>query len=230
MISDPTVIETPLGTVRFGLSVDGVALEREPPQETYRFPGGGWAVSWRSTFVEVELLVCRPVFSPPLYMPIIDCWGILWRCRAKESTGPLILTAAWEEGYHWQEGGPDGGQFLYAKTWDDGKVKVTIGTQDDAMLERRAQRSDYLPSEWEEYFVDSHRYTSHDIDRYWFLHPIHEKLKDSGVPSPLPGLKTGQEFQIPFGVAWDNLNKESCATSLAVEASPEQILAGCGCY
>ena len=229
-ISDPTAIQTPLGKVRFSASVGGAVMDGDNLSATYRVAGDGRIIVWESRELDLELLICRPVFSPPLHMPITDCWGALWRGKAKSSSDfPLVLTALWDEGYCWKECGLDCGQYLFAKVWGNADWDVTIGTQDDDMLAIRARNKDYLPQQWLEHFLPSNSGRCGQ-DSPWLSHPIQSELSREGIACPLPALEEGQEFQIPFGVAWLRADEpDSAVASIAVEASPSQIMAGCGC-
>ncbi len=230
-VADPTAIRTPLGVVRLGALLGDDALDSETPTATYRASGDGWVTVWERDDVDLELLVCRPHFASPLDMPVDACWGALWRGRAKASTiAPLIFSASWEDGYTWREVSPNSGQFLYAKTWWDESTDISIGTQDDELLVLRAQENDYLPSEWESHFLPSRDTVGYRETNGFWRHPLHIQLLTTGVACPLPALEEGQAFQIPFVVAWaQKSDTSSTATSIAVEASPAQILAGGGC-
>jgi hypothetical protein len=101
------------------------------------------------------------------------------------------------------------------------------------MLAIRARKNDYLPRHWEKYFHDpgDPRYWAADQSDFYFMgHPIHNHLSLTGVPCPLLPLNEGESIEIQFAVAWANTDEfSSTATSIAVEASPSQILGGGGC-
>jgi len=227
--SDPATIRAPLGVVRLALSVGDLLITGATPAESWRLGGEGRLITWHCDDLDVSLLIARPVFSPPLDTPVDECWGVLWRVRAKALIEPLIFTAVWDEGHRYRECGPNGGQFLHAWIWGDGETDVTIGTQDEELLARRVRSGDSLPPEWESYFCSVHNLTDAQQDVF-FRHPVHEQLMSKGIACPLPGLQSGQEIQIQFAVAWSATDEQSAlATSLAVEASPAKILAGGEC-
>ena len=87
------------------------------------------------------------------------------------------------------------------------------------------RESGYLPPQWKSYFLRP----SFLQDSPWGQHYTEAERSGIAISNPLPPLAAGQEFQLPFLVAWADADKVSCATSLAVEARPAQILAGGQC-
>ena len=172
----------------------------------------------------MELLLCRPALAPPLGMPLTDCWAALWRLRTREAILSCTFAALWEEGHAWIQGGPNSGQGLYARTWDDGLTEASIGTDDSEGLAYRSKSADGLPTEWEPYFIS----TAGSFD--WFsLQMIHREVGDGGMAVPLPPLAAGQQCQIHFAVAWSPCAKEGAGGWSTVEVNAGQILAGAGC-
>lgn len=198
---DPTAVHTPLGVVRVAATSGGVSTN-DAPAHVYSLDDGERVVCWQNASVDLEVLICRPLFSPPLDLPVEECWGVLWRGRARTTVTSLILSAVWEDGCRWHDGGPDGGQYLYAWTWTDGQTEVTIGTQDDERLALRAQSDDYLPAQWEKYFIRPRHHSGSYGRSDFFEHPVHYQLRSTGIACPLPPLEAGQSFQITFAVVW----------------------------
>ncbi len=223
-VAVPVALQTPLGVVRLDAILDGINVAQEPPSQTCRLPSGGGIICWHRPGFDLELLLCRPALTPPLGTPSTDGWAALWRLRARETIASSTFVAIWEEGYAWTQGGPNSGQGLYAKTWDDGRTEASIGTDDSEGLANRAKCADGLPSEWEPYF----RSTANSFD--WFsLQMVHYEVGDRGVPVPLPPLAAGQQCQIHFAVAWSPCAVGEARGRYAVEVNAGQILAGAGC-
>ena len=139
-ITAPVAAQTPLGVVRLDAVLDGINVAGDLPTQTYRLPSGGWVACWHRPGFDLELLVCRPALSLPPGMPLTDCWAALWRLRTREAISFCTFTALWEEGYTWHQGGPDSGEWLYAKAWDDGQAEVLIVTEDGDSLAWRSKR------------------------------------------------------------------------------------------
>lgn len=193
----PATLQTPLGVVRLDAILDGVNVAEEPPTQTYRLPSGGWVACWHRPGFDLELLLCRPALAPPLGMPLTDCWAALWRLRAKATIASSTFVAIWEDGYIWTRGGPDSGEWLYAKAWDDGQTEVYIVTGDERALAAQSRRGDGLPQEWEPYFLP----TADNFD-WFFLQMVHYEVRDRGIPIPLPPLEAGRQCQVHFDLFW----------------------------
>lgn len=223
-IPTPAALPTPLGVVRLNAVLDGVNVAEEPPTQTYRLPSGGWIACWHRPGFDLELLLCGPTLSVPPEMPLTDYWAALWRLRARTTIASSTFIAIWEDGYAWTQGGPNSGEGLYAKTWDDGQTEVSIGTEDGDILAWHSKMAGGLPTEWEPYF----RSTPNNFD--WFsLQRVHYEVGDRGIPVPLPPLETDQQCQIHFAIAWSPYAKGGAGDWYAVDVSGEQILTGAGC-
>ena len=247
VIATANVIQTPLGDVRLKVSVqnvDGSVLDETLPSQTFALPNGGRIIAWQHSDFAIELLVCRPVFVPQEGFAVTDLWGALWRVKAIRAIGPFVFSAVWDAEYSWKDFDTNSGQYLYANLWEDANTQVSIGTQDDDMLAlrafqesespprnvRRVRESGYLPPEWKSYFI----WPSFTQDSPWGQNYGAVDREHFGISNPLPSLRAEQAFQLPFLVAWADVNGEkgelsACATSLAVETTPAQILAGEKC-
>jgi hypothetical protein len=220
----PAALPTPLGVVRFDAALDGINVSEEPPFQTYRLPSGGSVACWHRPGFDLELLLCRPTLSLPPEMPLTDCWAALWRLRARTTIASSTFITIWEEEYTWTQGGPDSGEGLYAKAWDDGQNEVLIVTEDGDSLARRSTKADGLPPEWEPYF----RSIPNNFD--WFsLQMVHYEVGDRGIPVPLPPLEVGQQCQVHFNLAWFPEGGDGRISCYDLELSAGQILTVAGC-
>jgi hypothetical protein len=203
--------------------IDGKEITGGLPADTYRLGSGGWVVRWHREGYNLELLVCRPLFNLPVDAPLTDCWAGLLRLRANMAVDACIFTAVWGDGYTWEDGGPNSGQFEYTKTWDDRQTEVSIGTDDGDFLAIRSRRGDGLPKGWEPYFLSS----PNKFDWFW-LQSVHIDVGNNGLAVPLPPLEAGQECQIHFAVAWSPKSPLG-ASGFAVARAASEILAGANC-
>jgi hypothetical protein len=231
-IASVTSTLTPLGRVGFEAAVGGNMVSNGIPSATYRLKDAGWLACWHQRAFYLELLVCRPTLPTLLKeMPefsVTDCWAGIWRLEARSPTGPCLFAAVWEPGSKWKNGGPDSGEHLYAKTWDDEQAEVTIGTEDNELLAYRAEHGNYLPNEWCTYFCAETCSSDWRTCAYW-QHETHEQLLRTGVPAPVPSLLQGQRCQIHFVVAWADYRERSVVTGLAVDRTASEILMGVDC-
>jgi hypothetical protein len=206
-------LRTPLGHVRFAAAIGGNSTERAPLDGAVALPSGGNVLRWRLDACVAELLICRPAYRVPPDMRVLGCWSGLWRLLAKAPVGPCTFVCEWEAGHTWIEGSPAHGEGLIAETWDDGSTVVTIGTEDEYDLARRAARGDGLPRRWAA-SVSAPETVDASLD---------------GLRVSFPLLPPGELVEARFTVAWAALPDNELAPWFAVDCLRRDILAGAGC-
>ncbi len=237
---------TPLGTIGFRALVEDVAVTALPPGQVLLVAGGGHILCWDLPAFRMELLLCRPKFSLPGGMRVSDCWAGMWRVKAHGDLPSCLFYCGWDPGHRWVEWGPESGEALYAKTWEDPHWKVSIGTEDEEWLAGRARRAAGLPPRLSSYFsgggfLDALFHCEAAIDdtpdsedpigwqgvvakRGW------SGMTAKGIPIPLPEIGTGETCQVHFIVAWaPRVRADDVDTWYAVDREPAEILAGAGC-
>ena len=232
IVAPVSTIFTPLGTVQFQATIREEIVSSRTPSAIYRLVNSGWAAGWYDKAFDLELLVCRPTLPTSFeHIPDAlnwDCWAGIWRLQSHEPVAASVFAAVWEEDYTWHNWTTDSGQFVYAKTWDNGQTQVTIGTQDTECLALRAEQRDYMPEQLREYFCKIPSSYDWRTCPYW-KQEAHERLREIGVPTPLPPLPSNQLCQLHFVVAWANHDNQSQLTWLSIDRNPIDILMGAGC-
>jgi len=228
-------IVTPLGTLTLDAEFDGVLIGDLKPSAAHQLERGGYRFSWTLDGFTAELLLCRPRFSLPAGMAVDDCWAGIWRLRTSVVNERPEFSCLWEPDSLWTERtGPESGEGLDAQTWENGSVRVTVGTVDTDWLSGHANRG-LLPSRWADLLgwadggIGADRDTG-KIDPVVYL--------ENGFRLVLPMLKAGEQCQVQFVAAWSgkpsgdgdaNTDRNAISTWFAVDRSPEEILVGTGC-
>lgn len=120
----PPSFVTPLGRVEVRLEAGGVAL---PPTAAFA-AGERTAVVW-SAPARVEMVLTEPRVSLPPGMAVAGAIAVAWRIDATRPAG-LTIKCTWTGGASRADVGPESGENLDARSWTDGRTKVTIGLPD----------------------------------------------------------------------------------------------------
>lgn len=210
----PLGIETPLGPIGSCAIVNGERLA-EPNACFFALASGAWSARWELECGVAQVLVSRPLPGLELgyWAPLHGCHAFLWRFVAARKVGSLSFEARWRDGFRWTDGGPSWGQYLDAQTWDDKRVEVSLGTEDDDALFERSQRRDWLPQRYAQQSRD-HEYLM--LNRYF----------ETGFATDFGAAEAGEKFAVYYAVAWADVLEDSIATWLAVDTSAKNILAG----
>lgn len=213
-------IETPLGNLIPNTQLGSHLLNLSNVANLIRLEKEGLAASWCYDEFIAECVICKSKIILPPEMHISDHWVVFWRVQAKEVIKPLKFAIQWEENYRWSSGGANSGWCLDAQTWDDGKIEISVGTEDSECLSARADRGDWLPNRY-----------SKILDRYGDGRgiPTVEYRADS-LAILLPDLRSAEKCQIHFIIAWAPYSEASVATWYAVEQSSQRLLKGSGFY
>ena len=144
----PPTVSTPLSSLGFEAIVDRVDMYDLLPSAVFSTPFGGRLFHWETDLFRAEFLLTPLAPSLPKGMQVDGYWACVWRVKAAADANALEFRCEWESDCIWTEGGPSSGEWLDAQTWDDGKVQVTVGTEDPESLASRATRGDLLPTRW----------------------------------------------------------------------------------
>ena len=228
----PPTVSTPLGSLGFEAIVDGVSVCDLMPSVLSRTPVGGRLFHWETDLFRADFLLTPLAPSLPKGMQVDGCWAGVWRVKAAADANALEFRCEWEPGYTWTEGGPSSGEWLDAQTWDDGKVQVTVGTQDPEALASRATRGDLLPTRW----AKTLGWPALSADEIKVSDPV--AYTPQGFRLSLPDLRRGELCQVHFIAAWspapptpEEAQNDSFYVSpwYAVDQTSALVLSGSGC-
>lgn len=189
---------------------------------TRRLPTGV-VETWRcSDQLEVTFVVAH--IDPPLsghWLPLDGYVGAVWRLHARRPCGVLTLDARLTAADAPAYSGHDCGDQLEAVTYERDELVLSVGTQDDDALGRRASASEYasgppLPAEW-----------AKDLPALWSSSGPGEfgvVAHGPGLSWRLPPLTAGAQADIHVAVGWGP-NRDDAAPWYAVDTEPSRILA-----
>lgn len=204
-----SIIDTPLGQVTTYITYRGNILDDGMAESTLLLESGARITTFYTQDFEAELLTCRPDHIKIPDQQVLDCWSFLWRFKALKIIHEPIFIATWKVNYLWKESGYNGGEHLEAWTFSDNEYLVSIGTQDDEILEARAIENDYIPKKFIEMINNP----------YTIVSGFNE-----GIEVPMPDLEPNDICQIQFNIAWNTEFKDEVATWYAVHCFPYDVL------
>jgi hypothetical protein len=204
---------TPLGKILSELAVSGRVLNASEAAWTGHLPKEGVTRRWTTAEAVIESVVCRPALIPEYRADLIDCWAVLFRVEALSPVQSVQLRCGWQDGFNWQDGGPDSGECLAAQTWWNESTTVSLGSEGGDALLRRAEAGDWMPERFREYETEFNELPFCDYT-------------ERGLSIALPSLRTGERVQAHFVVAWAATVKDSVATWLGVDLDARHILRG----
>lgn len=202
--TNPLVVETPLGCMRFNCSFNSKSLSNVGPQATFSLNSNTILSSW--TFEECDVEFLRLNFFPklPPGMHVEGCLALIWKIKTLGNRIAFKLTGCLESQ---AKSYPESGECLFAQSFEDPTVKLTIGTEDEEALIARASKKNWLPL----YFKDS-------------LKADNVRYGNQGLEIVLPESKCNDLIQVHFIVAWTSKIFDPISTWYALDQSPEYIL------
>lgn len=204
-IEGVNLIQTPLGFVDFEFTSNGFTTSSNRPKEVVKTVNVELLLGWENENFRLELMKFKLFPSIPTNMSIDECYVFVSRIFAKNDLlSSSLFSCKWKEGYKWTNHGPNSGEFIDAQTWDDNKVFVTIGTENENILSTRAYKNEKMPSRLLE-FIDE------KLVEYWI----------SGLTIQIPNLMKGELCQLHFVISW---GKDETATWYAVDIKSNEIL------
>ena len=186
------VVRWPGGVVRWGCG-EPAAKPVDAAWETHDRRFFVWALPQ----CRVELALWRVVPELPEGMRIAEGWIGHWRVRLEAASRLPLLRCSLADGDEGCEGSPESGENLDAKTWEDGRRRITIGTEDSEALGLRAGGT--LPSEWRE---PLHAFVGARSPEGW-EYPV--RYEPDGVALVLPEAPGAQVCDFHHAVAWQDV-------------------------
>jgi hypothetical protein len=198
---------TPLGTICFDFSFNGLDIKKIKPKKI-KVQDETIIFSWDLAECYVEFL--KTSFSPkiPLTMEVEECIVGIWRIKSLcgdlkavfkvklVSTSNSIL-----------EGNPESGEGIISQSFENDLIKLSIGTEDEDFLAKRAHLKHWMPSRF-------HNVLKSEVIEYL----------SNGLEISLPILEKEESVQIQSIVAWAFKEHSDVSTWFAVEQSSEYIL------
>ncbi len=199
----PLKFQTPLGNLFFNCQVFDESLLTTQPTKIESFKSENIISSWISDDYIVEFI--RLNFAPklPLGMKIDDCIFAAWRIKSLRKMIECNFTCSLDSDL---ESFPESGEGLIAQSFENEYYKLSIGTEDEEYLQRRAESQYWLPN---------HFKAKLNADQINYLH--------NGIEITLPKLLQSEKLQIHFIASWSSKKNPEISTWYAVDQSPEEI-------
>jgi len=178
-------VETPLGTLETGIGIGGEIL----PVET-RVPEPAAPMSFHDDAV-LSVCLAEP-YDPPIAadMTILGCYRVRWTLVARRDTEPVAIYWTWRQGWSWEHGGADMGQYFDAMTYASDTHVATIATRDGAWLADAAKEGEHIPR----------RFTPKQESEFYMLPWV--KYRQEGLVVEVPPLKARERATVFLALAW----------------------------
>lgn len=204
----PPVVDTPLGQVRFSVSLGGDALPATP-DTVWQLANGSYLHRWGYRKSVVDLLLGRvevPAWDGGAAVPM---WAAIWQIRAGEGRPALVIAAELTDIPTDAFGGPDPGDCLAAASAENDRFMVSIGGPDAELLSLQAEDGRLLPADWADLLSADMgaEYTEYGV-RY--RDPV-------GVAWHLPGLARTEVARLCVATAWCPRDDDRPAAWYAVD-------------
>lgn len=177
-------IESPVGRLELGLTVDGFDTTETGPVASGLSNRGVQVAQWKSAGLRAELIVRQ--FEPEIIQGLDydRCLGAIWRVSVESDFSTLEASLQMCRNGR-GEGGVDTGEGLDAQSWlIDGHV-ISIGTENARALRYRAKNGQYMPA------------------RFDVPVKYHEGyVVDDGLCVSLGSIESGDSIQVAFAASW----------------------------
>lgn len=206
-----SVVHTPLGDVKFEISLGG-NLFRIDTARRCKLNSLGFGLIWESDVARIEL-ICNQ-FDPqmPSDITVSGSFGTIIRVHARTDLPSIQAIARWINGCQGVDQGPSNGELLVAREWSNQEWTVTIGTEDADACLRRAIQSFWMPNRLrpdpDDWYKEWGKYSFSEVD---------------SVHANIPNLLRDETCQLQFVIAW-NRTPDECSTWLAAEQNSEYLL------
>lgn len=199
------VIDTPLGTVGFAVTLGSDALAAES-NTLWRLPNGSHLHRWRHRNATVDLLIGSIDIPSRDDGAPVPMWAGIWQVQARAAVSGLIVSAELTDLPADAYGGPDTGECLAAVSVENEHFMVSIGGPDVELLAMQAADGRLMPADWADLLsADS---TADYGVRY---------SDPAGIAWHLPGLAAGEVARLCIATAWCPRDDDRPAAWFAVD-------------
>ncbi|MCU1640317.1 MAG: hypothetical protein JWN03_592 [Nocardia sp.] len=202
----PAVIDTPLGTVGFSLTLGSDALPAAP-NTLWRLPNGSHLHRWQHRTATVDLLIGSieiPAWDGGAPVPV---WAGIWQVQARARVSGLVVSAELTDLPADAYGGPDSGECLAAVSVENEHFMVSIGGPDSELLAMQAVDGRLMPTSWARQLP-----TGDDESEYGVRY-----ADPARIAWHLPGLATTEVARLCIATAWCPRDDDRPAAWFAVD-------------
>ncbi|MFI5719695.1 hypothetical protein [Nocardia sp. NPDC051750] len=203
----PPVVETPLGTVEFSVTL-GSEEQPAKPNTVWRLANGSHLYRWRHRTATVDLLlgsIAVPLWGGDVPVPT---WPAIWQVQAHAGLSGLDISAELTDMAADACGGPDSGECLAAVSAENDQFMVSIGGPDYDLLALQAADARLIPAGWSHQMPVDGEFDNEYGVRY--TDPVR-------ITWNLPGLATTETARLCIATAWCPRNDDQPAAWFAVD-------------
>ncbi|MBL1078713.1 hypothetical protein JK358_30355 [Nocardia sp. 2] len=143
--SRPAVIDTPLGAVRFAVSLGSDPLPAEPDR-LWHLPNGTHLHRWQQPTATVDLLIGSIDIQPWDGGAPVPVWAGIWQIQG--TIPALAISAELTDLPADAAAGPDNAECLAAVSIENQHFMVSIGGPDSELLALQAADGRLMPTSW----------------------------------------------------------------------------------
>lgn len=204
----PAVIDTPLGTVEFAVTLGADTLPTAP-DTVWRLPNDSRLYRWRHRTATVDLLIGSIDITPWDGGTSVPLWAGIWQVTARDELSGLVLSAELTDLPADAYGGPDSGECLAAVSVENGDFTVSIGGPDSELIAMQAADGRLMPARWT-------RLLPTDADETITEYGV-RYTDPARVAWHLPGLTTAEAVRLCIATAWCSRDDDRLAAWYAVD-------------
>jgi|GEM_PF-3552346 len=203
-----------LATIKLDMKFNVYAISRNCSSIIAAISPHSFVEIWEDNLIHAELLKTK--YDPPIpsHMKVAYSWVYLWRIKPKKNLPLLTFECFLKPNQSIIDENIESGECLFSKSFSFGKEYISIGTEDEDSLLRRANVNDNFPL----------RYAKENKIDYYNQNVI--ESTERGIYVHLPALKAGELAQLQFVIAG---GVDPLANWFAADASPKEILRQAGC-
>jgi hypothetical protein len=204
----PPVFRTTLGNVNCRILLNGAEIGSNLLINDFSIEPNGQILRWQTNNHLIKVIYFNPKIDLPSGMKINDsgCW--LFRIsKISNQKERLNLVCELTNKSRNIDGGPETGKGLIALTFHDGVNMLSLGSEDEESLNKRAEKDDWFPRRFCE--IPADKLTN---------------ISASGLKIDVPDLNNHEKIQFQFIAAWTEFSKGKNDTLYAVNQDYQKLL------
>ncbi|CAM4442520.1 hypothetical protein NONI108955_28725 [Nocardia ninae] len=204
----PAVIDTPLGTVEFSVTLASDVLPAAS-NTLWRLANGTHLHRWRHRTATVDLLLGGIDVKPWDGGAPVPVWAGIWQVQARAEVSGLVVSAELTDLPAGTSGGQDSAECLAAVSVENEHFMVSIGGPDSELLGLQAADGRLMPAGWAHLLpAGADDNTSEYGVRY---------TDPARIAWHLPGLAAGEVARLCIACAWCPRDDDRPAAWYAVD-------------
>ncbi|WP_425446658.1 hypothetical protein [Dethiothermospora halolimnae] len=184
-------IKTPVGEILINLYLDNEMFSIKN-FNIFKYKSG-YLFHCESKMFLVQLLIIEEDKQVTDDIRVDGRYSIKWRIKAYDEIKNLKFETKINEKNRWKDAYSDSGEWMAAKTWDNGERMITIATEDEDSLEGRARNDNWIPIRLKDIFIEP---------KNGYIIVYTPEYTDDGMIVEFPNLLKDEKVLVEFGVSW----------------------------